>query len=167
MFRLLRALLAVLALPAVVTLLVPRLLLVQGPLPAAVPLPWLWRGLGGALLAAGLALLVWTVSLFFQVGQGTLAPWDPPRRLVLRGPYRHVRNPMITGVVAILLGEAALFTAVPLLVWAGLVLLINAIYIPLLEEPDLASRFGVDYVAYCAHVPRWLPRLTPWSLPEA
>jgi protein-S-isoprenylcysteine O-methyltransferase Ste14 len=119
-----------------------------------------------ALSAAGLALVAWTVSLFFVVGRGTLAPWDPPQRLVLRGPYRYVRNPMITGVVVLVLGEAALWGAVPVAVWAGAVWLLNAIYIPAFEEPQLAARFGADYAAYCAHVPRWLPRRTPWALPE-
>lgn len=105
------------------------------------------------------------MSLFFTLGHGTLAPWDPPRRLVLRGPYQHVRNPMISGVVALLLGEALWFQSPAVLLWAGVFLLINAVYIPRLEEPGLARRFGADYAAYCRHVPRWLPRRTPCTLP--
>jgi protein-S-isoprenylcysteine O-methyltransferase Ste14 len=62
--------------------------------------------LGGLLCAAGLAMLVWTVSLFVRVGRGTLAPWDPTRRLVVAGPYTRVRNPMITGVFGVIAGEA-------------------------------------------------------------
>src|SRR3569832_1595762 len=73
------------------------------------------RAAAGALLAAaGLAMLVWTVTLFLRVGRGTLAPWDPTRRLGVRGPYAHVRNPMITGVLAILIGQAIAFAAWPL-----------------------------------------------------
>ena len=65
------------------------------------------RAVAGALLAAaGLTMLAWTVTLFIRIGRGTLAPWDPTRKLVVRGPYAHVRNPMITGVLAILIGEA-------------------------------------------------------------
>jgi protein-S-isoprenylcysteine O-methyltransferase Ste14 len=97
--------------------------------------------------------------LFARVGEGTLAPWDPTRKLVVRGPYRHVRNPMITGVLAILLGEAALFGSWPLLVWAFGFFALNAIYMPLVEEPGLVRRFGDDYVRYRRNVPRWLPRL--------
>jgi protein-S-isoprenylcysteine O-methyltransferase Ste14 len=96
------------------------------------------------------------------VGKGTLAPWDPTSRLVVRGPYRHVRNPMISGVLGILLGEAVLLGSVPLLVWFGLVLALNAVYMPLVEEPGLRSRFGEDYETYKANVPRWVPRLRPW-----
>ena len=92
------------------------------------------------------------------MGRGTLAPWYPPERLVVRGPYRYVRNPMITGVVSVLLGEAALFASPAVLAWAGFVFALNAVYFPLIEEPDLRSRFGSDYDAYAASTPRWLPR---------
>jgi protein-S-isoprenylcysteine O-methyltransferase Ste14 len=163
-----RVLLAILSLPAVVTLVVPVLVLGWSGAPLPPPLgPWPLRLAGGALIAAGLGLAAWTVSLFAHVGHGTLAPWDPPRRLVVRGPYRHMRNPMITAVVAILLGEAALFASPALLAWAVVFALVNAVYIPLLEEPALARRFGADYEAYCRHVPRWLPRGTAWQPPAA
>jgi protein-S-isoprenylcysteine O-methyltransferase Ste14 len=118
---------------------------------------------GGALIAAGLALWARTVALFAKVGQGTLAPWDPTRRLVVRGPYRHVRNPMISGVISILFGEAALLGSPPLLAWALGFFAVNAVYIPLAEEPGLVRRFGDDYVRYRENVPRWLPRPTPWD----
>lgn len=107
--------------------------------------------------------MAWTVSLFARVGGGTLAPWDPTSRLVVLGPYRHVRNPMITGVLAILLGEASLFGSLPLLLWFAAVFAVNAVYLPLVEEPGLRTRFGADYEAYRANVPRWLPRLRPWD----
>ena len=94
------------------------------------------------MLAFGLCMIAWTVALFAGVGRGTLAPWDPPERLVVRGPYRYVRNPMITGVVSVLLGEAALFGSPAVLAWAGFVFALNAVYFPLIEEPDLRSRFG-------------------------
>ena len=82
---------------------------------------------GAVLIAAGLALVGWTVSLFAREGRGTLAPWDPTTRLVVEGPYRHVRNPMISGVLAILLGEAVLFGSVALLAWFAVVLAVNAL----------------------------------------
>jgi len=157
-----RPLLSVLALPVTVILLVPALVLRAWPPPPEAAANWLLRGVGLLLMAAGLALVVWTVRLFARVGQGTLAPWDPPRHLVVRGPYRHVRNPMITGVAAILLGEAALFGSLPLLAWLALFALANALYIPLAEEPGLRRRFGAEFDDYCRHVPRWLPRRTPW-----
>ena len=118
--------------------------------------------LGGALVAAGVALVAWTATLFARIGRGTIAPWDPTRRLVVLGPYRHVRNPMISGVLAILLGEAAIFGSLPLLLWFAGVFAVNAVYLPLVEEPGLRRRFGPEYDEYRANVPRWLPRLRPW-----
>jgi protein-S-isoprenylcysteine O-methyltransferase Ste14 len=106
---------------------------------------------------------VQTVSLFARVGEGTLAPWDPTSKLVVRGPYRRVRNPMISGVLFVLLGEAAILGAPALLIWAAAFLAVNAAYMPLFEEPGLRRRFGEDYDVYKANVPRWLPRVTPWD----
>jgi protein-S-isoprenylcysteine O-methyltransferase Ste14 len=119
--------------------------------------------LGAVLVVLGVVLVAWTVALFARIGHGTLAPWDPTARLVVSGPYRHVRNPMISGVLSIVLGEAALFASTALLVWFAAVFAVNAVYFPLVEEPGLRKRFGAEYDAYRANVPRWLPRLRPWE----
>ena len=108
-------------------------------------------------------LKIATIRQFATVGEGTLAPWEPPQRLVVRGVYRHVRNPMISGVLFVLLGESLLTASVPLFQWFLLFAIINAMYIPLLEEPMLANRLGEEYLTYKRHVPRWIPRLTPWE----
>ncbi len=110
----------------------------------------------------GLALAAWTVRLFARFGDGTPAPWNPPERLVVRGPYRHVRNPMITAVLLMLAGEALMLRSWPLAGWMVLFFAVNAVYFPLSEEKGLEGRFGDDYRAYKAHVPRWIPRLRPW-----
>jgi protein-S-isoprenylcysteine O-methyltransferase Ste14 len=122
---------------------------------------------GGAIML-GLGLFLWyrTVSLFVVIGKGTLAPWDPPRRFVVRGIYRHVRNPMITGVLLVLLGEATFLSSPSLFRWFLFFLALNLIYIPLIEEPELHNRFGPDYDEYRKNVPRWIPRMSPWD-PEA
>lgn len=151
-----RQLLAVAALPLVVAGAVPALLAWRS---GATVAAWPLAALGAAMIAAGLALVGWTVTLFARVGRGTLAPWDPTARLVVAGPYRHVRNPMITGVVSVLFGGAALLGSLPLLAWAAGVFAVNALYLPLVEEPGLVRRFGEDYERYRAAVPRWLPRL--------
>jgi protein-S-isoprenylcysteine O-methyltransferase Ste14 len=164
----LRPLVAVLALPGTVTLLVPAWIVWSS---AGSTLGWsglgAWRfvpmAAGAALLGIGLTLMARTITLFARVGRGTLAPWDPPRRLVVRGIYRHVRNPMISGVLCVLLGEALLLGVPRLFGWFALFLLANLIYIPLFEEPGLLRRFGDDYRRYCAHVPRWIPRLRAWQ----
>jgi protein-S-isoprenylcysteine O-methyltransferase Ste14 len=149
---------AILLLPVLATVVVPALLEWN----AEVEFSPLFA-LGVLLVAVGLLLFVTTVVLFARIGQGTLAPWDPTSRLVVRGPYRHVRNPMISGVLFVLFGEAAVLGSPALLIWATAFLAVNAVYMPLFEEPGLQRRFGKDYEAYAAHVPRWLPRLRPWD----
>lgn len=121
---------------------------------------WFWMALLAASL--GLALSVWTARLFIKVGGGTPAPWNPPKRLVFRGPYRHVRNPMITGVLLVLLAEALLLQSWPIAAWMIVFFIGNALYLPLVEERGLEKRFGNEYTNYKHQVPRWLPRLRPW-----
>ena len=150
---------AVLLLPFVVTIVVPALIVAW----TGEVRFWWGSVFGPALLAIGLVLLVWTIRLFSTVGDGTLAPWDPTRKLVVLGPYRHVRNPMISGVAFVLAGEAVMLGSPPLALWFAAVVVVNAVYLPLVEEPGLRSRFGEDYELYAANVPRWLPRLRPWS----
>jgi protein-S-isoprenylcysteine O-methyltransferase Ste14 len=120
------------------------------------------RSVAGALLVgAGFALWLWTVRLLAEIGKGTLAPWDPTTELVVAGPYRYVRNPMITGVVAVLAGEALFFGSWPLAIYTAVFVAVNAAWFPLAEEPGLRRRFGPAYDEYAAAVPRWLPRLWP------
>ncbi|HEX2718758.1 MAG TPA: methyltransferase [Gemmatimonadaceae bacterium] len=162
--RLLRHLLAIAALPFMVTVVIPRWIVRgAGVVPAVHGGALLFvQLLGVVLLAIGLLLFASSLRRFATEGHGTLAPWDPPRRLVVRGPYRHVRNPMISGVVFVLFGEAATLLSRGLLQWALLFLAINAVYIPLIEEPMLRDRFGAEYDEYRRRVPRLLPRVTPW-----
>jgi protein-S-isoprenylcysteine O-methyltransferase Ste14 len=114
---------------------------------------------GAVLVAVGLTLVVWTVSLFVRVGRGTLAPWDPTTKLVASGPYRYVRNPMITGVGTILAGEALFFRSWGIAIELAVFSVVNAVYFPLVEEPGLRRRFGAEYDEYCTRVPRWIPRV--------
>jgi protein-S-isoprenylcysteine O-methyltransferase Ste14 len=114
---------------------------------------------GLILLAGGAFLFAWSLYYFWSRGRGTLAPWDPPRVFVADGPYRYVRNPMISGVIFVLIGEAGVLRSTPHLAWAALVALVNAIYIPLIEEPMLEARFGDSYRHYTRMVRRFLPRL--------
>lgn len=121
---------------------------------------------GGVVMLAGLTIMFICISAFIHVGKGTLAPWSPPKNFVVTGLYCYVRNPMILGVLTVLLGEAMMFGSIPILKWAGTFFVINTIYFFLLEEPQLEERFGDDYRAYKKHVNRWLPRLTPYQTKE-
>ncbi len=100
-----------------------------------------------------------------KVGNGTPAPWDPPKKLVIRGPYCYVRNPMIISVMLMLLAEVLLFQSWPIAAWIVVFFIGNSIYFPLVEEKNLEKRFGDDYREYKAHVRRWIPRLRPWPGP--
>jgi protein-S-isoprenylcysteine O-methyltransferase Ste14 len=121
------------------------------------------QGIGLVVLLVGLVLFISSLGRFATEGKGTLAPWDPPRRLVVHGPYRFVRNPMISGVIFILAAEAMVLVSLPHALWALAALIVNLVYIPLVEEPGLRARFGPSYDEYCRHVPRIVPRLRPWT----
>lgn len=166
MLILIRHITAIAALPFVVAVLIPiwiaRTNSVRLALGATTP-HLLMQIAGLGLLLVGLSLFVSSLRRFAAHGKGTLAPWDPPRNLVIYGPYRYVRNPMISGVVFVLFGEALMLLSGPHVQWAIIFLVINFIYIPLLEERQLKERFGEAYIEYCRHVPRLLPRLTPWT----
>ncbi|MBO0884464.1 MAG: isoprenylcysteine carboxylmethyltransferase family protein [Mycobacterium sp.] len=164
-----RHLISVLLFPVTVTMVIPGLIVISG----GVRMPDLRAALtvglvtvGSLLVVAGVAMLIWTVVLFDREGKGTLGLGNvmgEPVHLVVRGPYRHVRNPMITGVLAILLGEASVAASNWLLVWFAIFLTFQAIAIRFWEEPHLIRRYGNDYFNYRQNVPRWIPRISAWS----
>jgi protein-S-isoprenylcysteine O-methyltransferase Ste14 len=117
-----------------------------------------WQLAGMLLGASGAALALTCILTFVFVGRGTPAPFDPPRRLVVRGPYRLVRNPMYLGAGLALAGAAVFYQSLPLLGYAGLFLLISHLFVVLYEEPALRQAFEGDYEAYCRRAGRWWPR---------
>jgi protein-S-isoprenylcysteine O-methyltransferase Ste14 len=164
----LRHIIAILVLPTAVTVVGPYLILLPDPSRSftwtnAYSIRAILAAAGVGVLAAGLTLLCSTIWQFAKIGRGTLAPWDPPKYFVATGVYRHVRNPMISGVLLILLGETMLFGSVGLLAWEAGFFAANATYLPLVEEPGLERRFGDRYREYKRHVPRWIPRMSPWE----
>jgi len=166
MWMFVRQLCAVVALPGLVAVVVPAWIASENRVALTAPSDLTGtalQGFGTVLVALGLVLFAASLYYFWSRGRGTLAPWDPPRRFVVDGPYRFVRNPMISGVIFVLLGEAAVLRSRPHAVWAGLVILINVLYIPAIEEPMLAERFGEGYLQYKRGVRRFLPRLSPWN----
>ena len=151
----LRALLAFLALPGVVAFIVPPVLASFDPWRTGVFLP------GALVVLLGMVLLFWCVRDFYVSGKGTLAPWEPPTKLVVVGLYRYMRNPMYVGVITLVVGWSVLLTS-PVLMCYALVLAIG-FHIRVLthEEPWLESQFGSEWRQYRAEVGRWVPRLTP------
>jgi len=120
-------------------------------------------GIGFPLVFIGLSIFIITNKLFATIGKGTLAPWDPPQKMVIEGPYRYCRNPMITAVLLIIVGESFLLASFPILIWALFFYAMTTIYFMLSEEPELEKRFGKEFLVYKANVPRWIPRLRPWK----
>lgn len=154
-------------LPGTVLVFIPAVILwvtedwkVSAELTTGCQLPF-WLALSAGSI--GLGLGVWTVTIFMKFGEGTPAPWDPPKKLLVRGPYRYVRNPMIIGALLMLLAEALLLQSWPIAVWMMVFFIGNSIYFPLIEERGLEKRFGDDYREYEANVPRWIPRIRPWK----
>jgi len=148
-----------LMMPFTMTVLIPWLLLTNYAHTSALPL----QAVGGLCMVAGITLFCITLKLFVVVGNGTLAPWSPTQKLVVIGPYRYCRNPMISSVLAVILGEAFFFGSTVILMWAGLFFAVNTVYFVLSEEPGLLTRFGEQYVAYKKVVPRWIPTTKPFQ----
>jgi protein-S-isoprenylcysteine O-methyltransferase Ste14 len=113
---------------------------------------------GMAVAVGGGAIALWCILSFAVVGRGTPAPFDPPRRLVVRGPYAVVRNPMYIGAVLALGGAALFYESLPLLGYTAAFFLVTHIFVVLYEEPTLRRTFGADYEAYGRQVRRWWPR---------
>jgi protein-S-isoprenylcysteine O-methyltransferase Ste14 len=120
------------------------------------------RAVGIVFIVAGLPGIVDSFVRFALQGLGTPAPIAPPPKLVVTGLYRYVRNPIYVALVAVILGEAVLFGDQRLLAYGALLWLFFHVWVMGLEEPELVSRFGTQYEAFRAAVPRWIPRLTPW-----
>lgn len=113
---------------------------------------------GAVVCALGAALALWCVAAFIRIGKGTPAPFDAPRRLVIRGPYRFVRNPMYEGAGLALAGAALFYRSAWLLAYAVAFLLAFHLFVVFYEEPTLGRRFGADYAEYRQRVHRWWPR---------
>ena len=119
--------------------------------------------IGSVVFISGLLLLIVTIRMFILIGNGTIMPWDPTRKLIVVSVYRHVRNPMILSVITIEAAEAILFASYGIAWLAVINFVINTIYFITSEEPGLEKRFGSEYLEYKKNVPRWIPRLQPWQ----
>jgi protein-S-isoprenylcysteine O-methyltransferase Ste14 len=124
-----------------------------------------FRVIGIVFILSGLPVLLDSFARFAIQGLGTPAPFAPPGRLVITGLYRHVRNPMYVAVVLLILGQGLLFGSIPVLQYGVVVWLGFFAFVLFYEEPTLRSEFGAEYKEFCANVPRWIPRVTPWKKP--
>jgi protein-S-isoprenylcysteine O-methyltransferase Ste14 len=144
-----RAIVAFLACPGIVAFAVPALLV------------WSDRNSrplhpeGVLLLLVGIVLLLWCVRNFYVAGKGTLAPWAPPRHLVIVGLYRYSRNPMYIAVALILFGWAWLMGSRGLLIYAVAICVAFHLRVVFGEEPWLARTHGEASREYRSRVPRW------------
>jgi protein-S-isoprenylcysteine O-methyltransferase Ste14 len=129
-------------------------------LPLALPLPrWLRVVGGGVFFVGGLVLWISCLDVFSRRGHGTPFPLDAPRHLVITGPYRAVRNPIMVGELAVIWGEALFFSSLAVFIYAAVATLAGHLAVIYVEEPEVRERFGEQYEAYCRHVSRWLPWL--------
>lgn len=152
--------------PIVMGIVVPYLIILSEH--ASSVRPWINPSIILAILGivvgiAGLVGFFATIRVFIQIGNGTIMPWDPTRKLVIVSVYRHVRNPMILSLIIVQVGEALLFGSWGIALLALLFFIINTVYFIYSEEPGLVRRFGDEYIVYKKNVPRWVPRLKPWQ----
>lgn len=108
---------------------------------------------------AGALIALWCIATFVGVGKGTPAPFDPPRRLVISGPYGFLRNPMYVGAAITLIGAAMFYGSVTVVVYAAVFLVVAHLFVVLYEEPTLGRTFGAEYAEYRQRVRRWWPRV--------
>lgn len=154
------AVIAVSVLPGMVAFAVPLSI-------AAGSHPPMANGWGLVLVALGTSLLASTVRGLFSVGRGTLAPWNPPRRLVTTGPYRWCRNPMYVAVLTIASGWALVFSSTSVAVYTSALAVGFHLRVVLVEEAWAERTFGSSWTAYRARVPRWVPhRMRPITGPS-
>lgn len=114
---------------------------------------------GMLVTAIGAALVLWCLLTFALRGKGTPAPFDPPRHLVVRGPYQFLRNPMYLGAATALAGAALFYESAALAGYVAAFLLITHAFVMWYEEPTLRATFGGEYDGYCRRVRRWWPGL--------
>jgi protein-S-isoprenylcysteine O-methyltransferase Ste14 len=121
--------------------------------------------LGVAIRIFGTMLLIWTVYLFAQRGNGTLSPAPElqTKTLVVQGPYSHIRNPMITGVLMELLGIAMINLSLPMALFTLMFFAVKTAWFIYFEEPDMEKRFGRSYREYRKKIGRWVPSIRPYS----
>jgi protein-S-isoprenylcysteine O-methyltransferase Ste14 len=143
---------------ALVLLYVPARLLAWSGInrPVGIEIPQM---AGFVIGAVGAVLALWCIFTFASLGKGTPAPFDPPRQLVIRGPYHFVRNPMYIGAGLALAGAALVYQSLPLLGYTVVFFLIAHLFVLWYEEPTLRRTFGQEYDAYTERVRRWWPSI--------
>ena len=112
---------------------------------------------GASLVFLGAGVALWCVATFVVAGRGTPAPFDPPRRLVISGPYHFIRNPMYWGATLALGGAGVFYQSIALVAYAVLFWAAAHGFVCGYEEPTLRGLFGQEYAGYCRHVRRWWP----------
>lgn len=158
-----------LVLPFSAIVILPALILLLArstPFGLNIEMPAVRVPVGAVICLLGLALMAVTIRMLIIIGRGTLAPWDPTSKLVTDGIYGRMRNPMISGVLAALLGESIVFGSLGVLLWAAVFFITNTLYFHFSEEKGLEERFGEEYLEYKRHVPMWLPRPKRWEKPR-
>lgn len=159
-----------------ISLLLPSVFLIGFPIAAFLlndidNIIWLQAGpqdqiatiFGIFLIVSGLGLMLATIPFFLQQSEGTNMPWDPAPKLIVKGIYPYVRNPMHIGVFSFMLGEGLILRSISILGFVTFAVFMHLFYIPFSEERGLEERFGEEYLVYKQNVPRWIPRLTPWN----
>ena len=121
------------------------------------PLRWL----GIALVLGGALLYLVCVLNFAVIGRGTPAPIDPPKSLVVSGPYKVCRNPIYIAVISVIFGLSWVYASPQTFLYGLAVWAAFHAFVVFYEEPTLRRSFGPAFDRYCATVPRWHLRWPP------
>jgi protein-S-isoprenylcysteine O-methyltransferase Ste14 len=117
-----------------------------------------FRMAGAAFFAVSFSLYLASSYVLTSRGKGAYVEFDPPTELVIVGPYRHVRNPVVAYLLGSMLGEAIALSSTGVLLMFCVFAALSQLQVVCFEEPKLRNRFGQAYDDYCARVPRWIPR---------
>ncbi|MFQ5862656.1 MAG: methyltransferase family protein [Candidatus Brocadiales bacterium] len=115
--------------------------------------------LGGIVLAINSARLIYTQEQWDK----TPTPTGTPRHLIVSGPYRYVRNPMLLGMLLIVCGEGLYLRSPGIFSYlTAFFVFVNFVMVPG-EECRLEEHFGEPYLRYKSKIRRWLPTTSPYK----
>jgi len=114
-----------------------------------------YRYIGVLAVALGVVINLWTDSLFKSAGT-PVQPYQKPTALLNSGPFHISRHPMYLGMTSVLIGVACICGSVsPFFVPVLFVILMQWIFIRV-EEKDMESVFGEQYMEYKKRVRKWI-----------
>ena len=112
-------------------------------------------------------ILVSALRQFAVEGDGTAFPYDPPKRLVTRGVYAYLSNPMQVGICLSMAWWGVVTGSLPVSASAGVAVVLFLVFKDICNGSCAIGEQDPNWEIYQREVPRWIPRTTAWTLPPA